>query len=306
MIETGASQLMNPPPVFVGGTGRSGTTVVAELIGQHSSYHMIPIEARFHLDRNGLIDTLAGNTSLEVFFDRMRGEFFERTGPNSQPRGLHQIIERSQLEESLSRFEAAFAVNRFDAARQLFGDLFDPLAESENKGAWVEMTPGNVGITSTLLRIFPEAKVVHTVRDGRDVASSVVAKHWGPSNVVDGIHWWSERLRQAEAEARMATGEIHLVKFDELIYGRRQAAFTRLCSYLEIEADEPMLQFFKDSMTPSMAHLSRWRRGLSDDQADYVDALYRRVLHDLRSDGVSFVPVEPDAMAEAAEKRANR
>ena len=33
--------------VFVGGTGRSGTTVVGRLVGAHERYHLIPFEARF-------------------------------------------------------------------------------------------------------------------------------------------------------------------------------------------------------------------------------------------------------------------
>jgi hypothetical protein len=38
---------MDPKPVdlvFVGGTGRSGTTVTAELLGRHSRFATVPIE----------------------------------------------------------------------------------------------------------------------------------------------------------------------------------------------------------------------------------------------------------------------
>src|SRR5438034_10998275 len=35
-------------PVFVGGAGRSGTTILARLIGEHSRYYTIPFEIRFH------------------------------------------------------------------------------------------------------------------------------------------------------------------------------------------------------------------------------------------------------------------
>lgn len=297
---------MTPPPVFVGGTGRSGTTVVAELIGRHAEYQMIPIEARFHVDRNGLFDVLSAECTLETFLDRMRNEFYERTGPKGQPRGLHMLVDRDRLEECLSRFESQFYVDRFGAARGLVRGLLDPVAGAAGKRGWVEMTPGNVGISSKLRRIFPESKIVHTVRDGRDVASSVVAKQWGPRNIIDGLFWWSERLREAEAEARMSAAEIHLVRFDELIYGRRQTAMRLLANYLELEPDEAMLEFFQREMTPSSAHLGRWRRGLSDSQADEVEHLYRSLLAELRAEGVGFLPVDPEAIAEAAAKRASR
>ena len=41
------------PLVFVGGTGRSGTTIVAQLIGHSAAYELGPIEVRFHTDRHG-------------------------------------------------------------------------------------------------------------------------------------------------------------------------------------------------------------------------------------------------------------
>ena len=37
--------------------------------------------------------------------------------------------------------------------------------------------------------------MIHTVRDGRDAASSVTTKTWGPDDVIKGIDWWADRLR---------------------------------------------------------------------------------------------------------------
>jgi hypothetical protein len=41
-------------PVFVGGTGRSGTTILASVLGRHSCLHVFPQEIRFHVDPDGL------------------------------------------------------------------------------------------------------------------------------------------------------------------------------------------------------------------------------------------------------------
>jgi hypothetical protein len=60
-------------PVFVGGTGRSGTTILARVLGQHANFSMVPVEARFIVDRHGLIDFLKGDTSLENFLRCRRG-----------------------------------------------------------------------------------------------------------------------------------------------------------------------------------------------------------------------------------------
>ena len=57
----------------------------------------------------------------------------------------------------------------------------------------------------TLLRLFPEAKLIHTVRDGRDAGSSKVSKRQKrshPRDGAEGLRWWEGRLRKIEAGVR--------------------------------------------------------------------------------------------------------
>lgn len=55
-------------PIFIGGTGRSGTTILSKFIGSHDEVVKIPMESRFMIDKNGLIDlfdALTRNYSLD-------------------------------------------------------------------------------------------------------------------------------------------------------------------------------------------------------------------------------------------------
>jgi hypothetical protein len=48
-------------PVFVGGTGRSGTTVMGDLLGKHRDVRTsTPIEIKFLSNRSGLLDVVFG------------------------------------------------------------------------------------------------------------------------------------------------------------------------------------------------------------------------------------------------------
>ena len=47
--------------------------------------------------------------------------------------------------------------------------------------------------TSFLHGLFPTARFVHVMRDGRDVAASLVSKNWKSDPLV--IHWWETRMR---------------------------------------------------------------------------------------------------------------
>src|SRR2546423_15723282 len=69
------AQLVGHPPaiVFVGGTGRSGTHVLAKLLSKHPRLSLIPVEVRFHVEDQGFPGLLAGTTSKEDFVRRLRG-----------------------------------------------------------------------------------------------------------------------------------------------------------------------------------------------------------------------------------------
>ena len=60
------------------------------------------------------------------------------------------------------------------------------------------MSSHNVREAQTILRLFPEARIIHALRDGRDSASSVTGKTWGPRSIGAAIGWWADRLRAIE------------------------------------------------------------------------------------------------------------
>src|SRR5918997_464341 len=60
-----------PSPVFVAGTGRSGTSQLADILGEHPQIHRIPIETRFIIDPGGLRDLA---DALTMRYDPFVGE----------------------------------------------------------------------------------------------------------------------------------------------------------------------------------------------------------------------------------------
>ena len=86
-----------------------------------------------------------------------------------------------------------------------------------------------------LAQIFPEARFVHSVRDGRDSGSSKVSlrqKPHHPTDVASGIEFWADRLRQAEEGVRGLSEadreRLHVISLDELVHSDREAAYAEL------------------------------------------------------------------------------
>ena len=298
--------------VFVGGTGRSGTHILSHLLDRHSRFHGVPIECRFHCNPKGLADVVMGRSDPEDFLEKLRGYWWHRVRigdrayvkakwralGRGQVRGLHTIIDPDRFDEAARRFEATHAEDLLQASRTLFYDLLQPGAEKAGKPVLVEMSCFTIAAADGLARIFPEARFVHSVRDGRDSGSSKVAlrqKPHHPTDVVSGIEFWADRLRQAEEGVRGLSDvdreRLRVISLDELVWSDRDGAYAELCDFLGV-ADEPaMREFFDDEMNADAAHRERWRKGLSEDEQSEIVALYEQTLDRLEAEGYHCAPV---------------
>ncbi len=100
---------------------------------------------------------------------------------------------------------------------------------------------------------------MHTVRDGRDAASSVTTKTWGPARIGPAIDWWADRLRAIEDGVRgeedggsftLGPGRLHTVVLDDLVGGDREPAFASLLDFCGVGEDDGIRAFFDGEMGP--------------------------------------------------------
>jgi hypothetical protein len=310
--------------VFVGGTGRSGTTVLSHLLGWHSRFRAVPIECRFHCNPKGLADLVGGRATIEEFLGKLRTYWWYRVRIGSralvpvgvvgrarvagnrlrwrlrprrgdvQPRvrGLHQIISRDRFEKAVAGFEENCYRDPVSASRALFFDLLGPLAAEAGKPALVEMSSFTIAAAPELARIFPEARFVHSVRDGRDSGVSKVSlreKAHHPTDAASGIDFWADRLRQAEEGVRGLQARdrerLHLVGLDEIVWGDRERAYADLLDFLGVPDEPAMREFFEREMTADAAHRERWREGLGPAEQREITARYEATLDRLEREG---------------------
>ena len=120
--------------LFIGGAGRSGTSMVQDLMCKHPSINGGP---EFNFTKG--IMNLHRGMRTPFFLDRNK-----------------QYYTESFLDESFQSFYEGF-----------FHGL-----DRDATGYISEKTPDNIDVIEDLLRLFPDSKFVFVYRDGRDVVLS--------------------------------------------------------------------------------------------------------------------------------------
>lgn len=282
--------------LFVGGTGRSGTSITARVLGLHRAYARIPIETRFISGRGGLCDLAAGDTTLREFEAAILHRWFDA----DPVRGLHLILDRPTIEAALPILRAGYASDPWAAGRRFVHALFDPFAIAAKRPGWIEKFPVNVRKADALYRMFPNMRIIHSIRDGRDSAASVTGLGWGPDDLDRALDWWARKVEQGFAACdRIPADRVHVVQLEDLVARHRDREYERLLAFLGLDDDPAMRMFFNERVTAEKAHVGRWRQDVPEDQQARFAAHHDRLAAELKSRGRPYEPYEEPALAAA-------
>ena len=277
-------------PVFVGGTGRSGTTVVGDLLGQHEHIRTsVPIEIKFLANKSGLLQLVFGRETPDVhkniaffnlrarrrrwisrrekfkkiqseFLDRIWNDWWDIDAPPPHGRGLQSGISKKELEKLLATLVSELRFNRVWAARRFMRNFISSQDAHKGQKYWVETTPLNIAQAGRILKIFPNALFINMVRDPRDVIASLLTKNWGPTTALEGIEWIEKRLIDAHHALRAIPAHQKItIALEDLAINRREQSYQLLLTFLGLKDDPAMRAFFESELTPQAATSGRWK-----------------------------------------------
>ncbi len=96
-----------------------------------------------------------------------------------------------------------------------------------------------------LLELFPEMRLVHSVRDGRDVACSVVPMRWGPTDIDEALDWWARKVEAGFAACdALPADRLLVMQMESLVEAERDREYARLLAFLGLEDDAAMREYF--------------------------------------------------------------
>ncbi len=228
-------------PFFIVGAQRSGTTLLRLILNSHSEI-AIPEEGTFWMPL------------LENRYARgmLRGTFLEKV--------VRYLENNPQLELWATDFQEVWSdlkKRQSITLRELMEALYGFYARKEKKSIWGDKTPSFFRKIEVLKSIFPEARFIHIVRDGRDVFESWRTMDPAMNNPAAIALDWSFKVRCIQSSfARLEGGATYLLRYEDLI-SRPEECVRDVCSFLGVDFQAQMLQFFQNSHTYIGRHHSK-------------------------------------------------
>lgn len=258
----------NPCPVLVLGHGRSGTTILQGLLRRYlrvsfgTESQFIP---RYYY---GLADygDLTDDANLRrLLTDLVKERWFQR----SRSLGFWTTA------------EMLFEKVRTRTFRGVLDAVFGELARQTGMHRWGDKTPDYVFHLPVLRSLFPDAKYVSIIRDGRDVALSVFEQSWGPKNVPSAALEWNHTVQLVrEFEQTIPPDQFLQIRYEDLL-DRPVEVFGRLINFLEIDDDDGQILANIDRNIRSelkAGNYNKWKQALSERQIRQFDSIAGELL----------------------------
>ena len=197
---------MEQSPLFILGAPRSGTTYLASLLKQ--SRFGAPFETHFvvkyylRLSRYGKLNEFANFESLlkDIFKERA----VQQWRLDFDPRAWFEEL-GEELGEDFGYAAIAEKVCRLAARKQ-------------GAECWGDKTPGYLTQLQHIDRLYPKARYIYIVRDGRDVAQSLLQKDWGPNNLMVCADYWKDYNRDDSRLITLAEqGRLYSIRYEDLL-----------------------------------------------------------------------------------------
>ena len=213
-------------PFFIVGCGRSGTTLLRLVLSGHSRIE-IPPETWFllplvsHLPLTDRLTPAQVEAAIVLITDDYRWPDMQIT------------------RDDFAAWARALPDPRIAT---LMGLIYDEHLRREHKPRFGDKTPPYIDILPQIATIYPDARFIHVIRDGRDVATSFIDAHFN-GGVWDKEFEWRRAVRLGLAyRASPLADRILEVRYEDMVQDL-EATTRRVCDFLG-EAFEPgMLAF---------------------------------------------------------------
>ena len=268
-------------PVFVLGCGRSGTKLLYHTLLSAGGF------AVYHAESNAFnliglrFGSLAKLENRRALLDHwLRSKLFYRSG-----------LTREEIEPRI--------LKECHNAADFLRILMETIARKQGVERWAESTPLHLLYLPLIKKLFPDALVVHIIRDGRDVTVSLDRIGW-----IKPLPWDKKRRRLAPAlfwrwivgkgrkYGHAMAGDYMEVHFEDVVQKPRET-LQRLGAFIDHDLDydriqqnaqgtlrDPNSSFRGDGQEKEANPIERWKALLSGTEVAQVESLIGELLRE--------------------------
>jgi len=252
---------MKVPPFFIIGAQRSGTTLLRLMLNSHSQV-AIPEEGTFWMPMLRRHKSNVGRTLRASEIEK----YLEYIRKNSQFK-LWGIDATSLFDDMQNNGNCTL--------RELMDRLYRFYAGSANKATWGDKTPSFFRMIPVLAELFPEARFIHIVRDGRDLYLSWKKMDASKKNISVAAFEWQYKVDTARIALEGLGPFRYLeIRYEDLVSAPANA-MDKVCNFLGLEYEERVLDYWQTSskfigshhselifQPPSTSSIGKWRKML--------------------------------------------
>jgi hypothetical protein len=233
----------SPMPIIVGAP-RSGTTLLRFILDAHPDLAIPP----------------------ETGFLALAPSLAEWCGPDTRQRFLSTITSYPPEAPAWPDFgipvddyrRALDALDPFTVG-DAFRAFYRQYAARFNKSRWGDKTPTYCLHMPAIARVLPEARFIHVIRDGRDVALSLRSMWFAPGQQMDTLaRFWVNCISTARREAENIDVQYFEVRFEDLIR-ETSRIIEDICAFIDLDFSPQMLDYHAGVRDRLSEHRSRVR-----------------------------------------------
>ncbi len=212
--------------IYIVGVGRSGTSLLQSMLHAHSELTSAP-ESHFF------------RTYLS---EKRKTQAFEKKGSNEFTKILKNDKHFQRLELDPGSFKSIEGAT-FSMV-DLYKEINELLKRRNAKSRLVDKDPRNLENISSIHSFFPEAQIIHIIRDPRDVVFSKLKANWSSRRP----YWLHTMIGEAQMKhglksaGRLRPTTYHQLRYEDLLEDPEEA-LRGLCRFLGIDFEEGMLRF---------------------------------------------------------------
>ena len=264
-----------PPFPFVVGCHRSGLTLLRAMCESHPDMAVAPESGFLLTARPARPDAFTPTRFVEQIYADAQ---FRRWG-----------VSRAAVELS---FHATPPRTYVDAVRH----VYTLWAAQRGRARYGDKTADHVLGLATITTLFPEARVVHMVRDGRDVAASILELGWSDTIEHAALHWRQRVLQGRQARDLLDPDRYHELRYEDLVM-QPEPTLRKMCAAIGLPFHPAMLNHQRAAATvarteppanrnrylgrPVMPRLRDWRRDLPAAAVDRFEVVAGDALAEL-------------------------